>query len=222
VNGLVHGGSAFWIFPVSLLVFGATFGLLPGLVLRLLVRLYPKDDPRRHELFAELYGPKMTRFRRFEWVFQQLETALRDGLSARHELRRRRARLAAARQRLVEYTNRARGVNPVALSMSCHRTGQVRTITSPEDLTTNDMVSGTVIIVRWWSYRQSDVPEPGFREFGHPQPTWPAPPTVELPAILDWSIPLPETGYSHRGYGHVHGPVPTRSASMGDEEGTMP
>jgi len=217
VTGLVNGGTAFWIFPVSLLVFGATFGLLPGLVLRLLVRLYPKDDPRRRELFAELYGPKMTRFRRFEWVFQQLETALRDGLSARHELRRRRARLAAARQRLVGYLNRAHGVNMVALSMTCHRTGQVRTITSPDDLTTNDMVSGTVIVVRWWGYRQSAVPEPSALE-----PARPAPRAVELPAILDWSIPLPETGYSHRGYGHVHGPVPTRSASMGSEEGTMP
>jgi hypothetical protein len=208
VNGLVNGGTAFWIFPVSLLVFGATFGLLPGLVLRLLVRLYPKDDPRRRELFAELYGPKMTRFRRFEWVFQQLETALRDGLSARHELRRRRARLAAARQRLVEYVNRAHGVNLVAMSVTCHRTGHVRTITSPEDLTTNDMVRG---------YRQSAVPGTSLLE-----PARPAPQAVELPAILDWSIPLPETGYSHRGYGHVHGPVPTRSASMGGEEGTMP
>ena len=186
MTGLLDGGSAFWIFPVSLLVFGATLGLLPGLVLRLLVQLYPKDDPRRDELFAELYGPKMTRFRRFEWVFQQLETALRDGLSARRELRRRRARLAAAQQQLIEYLNRARGENLVNLSMTCHRTGQVREITSPEELTTNDMVSGTVIIVRWWGYRQSD--HPGLSLHG---PTPVAPPAVELPAILDWSKPLP-------------------------------
>lgn len=51
---------------MSLLVFGATFGLLPGLILRLVVQLYPKGHPRREELFGELYHSSMGRFERFE------------------------------------------------------------------------------------------------------------------------------------------------------------
>jgi hypothetical protein len=87
VSDLLVGGSAWWIVPVSLLVFGATFGLLPGLILRLLVLLYPKEHPRREELFAELYAPEMGRFERFEWVFQQVETAFRQGPALRKRAR---------------------------------------------------------------------------------------------------------------------------------------
>ena len=94
LSDLVIGGAAWWVVPVSLVVFGASFGLMPGLMLRLIVRLYPRGDARRRELFAELYAPELGRFERFEWVFQQLETALRDGWEARRELRRRRSRLA--------------------------------------------------------------------------------------------------------------------------------
>ena len=89
VSDLLIGGSAWWILPVSLLVFGASFGLLPGLMLRLIVLLYPKTDLRRQELFVKLYSPEMGRFGRFEWVFQQLETALRDGPTSRREERQR-------------------------------------------------------------------------------------------------------------------------------------
>jgi hypothetical protein len=32
------------------------FGFVPGAVLRLIVRVYPKDDPRRHERIGELYA----------------------------------------------------------------------------------------------------------------------------------------------------------------------
>jgi hypothetical protein len=92
---LLLTGSAWWVVPISLLVFGATFGLLPGVILRLLVLLYPKSDPRRRELFAELYAPEMGRLERFEWVFMQLETALRDGLASRRDVRRARRQLPA-------------------------------------------------------------------------------------------------------------------------------
>jgi hypothetical protein len=90
------GGGAWWVVPISLLLFGATFGLIPGLMLRLIVLLYPKDDQRRQELFAELYAPEMGRMARFEWVFQQLETALREGLANRRATRR------ATRERALE------------------------------------------------------------------------------------------------------------------------
>jgi hypothetical protein len=87
VGDLLLGGSAWWVLPCSLLTVGATFGLLPGLMLRLIVLLYPKGHPRREELFGELYDPDMGRFERFEWVFQQLETAFREGPASRKHAR---------------------------------------------------------------------------------------------------------------------------------------
>jgi hypothetical protein len=68
-------------FVVSLLV----FGLYPGAVLRLIVLAYPRDDPRRRELLAELYG--VPRLERPYWVMEQLEVALFEGLGER--IRRR-------------------------------------------------------------------------------------------------------------------------------------
>jgi hypothetical protein len=90
LGDLLDSGQALWMLPIYLLIFGATFGLIPGLLLRVIVLIYPKDDPRRQELFGELYAPDMGRFERYVWVFQQLETALRDGLQARRDVRRRR------------------------------------------------------------------------------------------------------------------------------------
>ncbi|HEV7647196.1 MAG TPA: tetratricopeptide repeat protein [Actinophytocola sp.] len=87
MTDLLHG-SAWWVLPVALLSLGAGFGFLPGFLLRLLVLLYPDDDPRRRELVAELYV--LGRMERIEWVFQQLETALFEGVSARVEQRRNR------------------------------------------------------------------------------------------------------------------------------------
>jgi transcriptional regulator with XRE-family HTH domain len=74
--------------PATLFVMAAVFGLFPGVALRLIVLLYPKDDPRRRELVAELYV--LSRMQRVEWVFQQLETALFEGLSSRLAQRRER------------------------------------------------------------------------------------------------------------------------------------
>jgi Sigma-70, region 4 len=75
-------------FGVSLLV----FAFLPGLVLRLLVCLYPKDHARRTELLGQLYS--MPQWRRPWFVVEQLETALAEGLvvRARRRLGRFRAR----------------------------------------------------------------------------------------------------------------------------------
>jgi diguanylate cyclase (GGDEF)-like protein len=57
------------------------FGFAPGFVLRLIVLAYPRSDPRRDELIAELYA--VPRIRRPLWVAQQLEVALFEGLGHR-------------------------------------------------------------------------------------------------------------------------------------------
>lgn len=57
------------------------FGFAPGLMLRLIVLAYARDDPRRHELRGELYH--VPRFERPFWVMEQLELALVEGLSPR-------------------------------------------------------------------------------------------------------------------------------------------
>ena len=64
-------------FLVALLV----FGFAPGAVLRLIVRAFDRDDPRRDELLAELYA--VPRWERPFWVFEQLEVALFEGIAAR-------------------------------------------------------------------------------------------------------------------------------------------
>jgi DNA-binding transcriptional MerR regulator len=57
------------------------FGVFPGLILRLLVRLYPKGNPRRVELFGQLYA--VPRWERPWFVAEQFETALSEGLPSR-------------------------------------------------------------------------------------------------------------------------------------------
>lgn len=61
----------------SLLLVLVVFGFAPGFVLRLLVRIYPKDDPRRTELISELY--MLGRAERLLFVAEQLETVLFEG-----------------------------------------------------------------------------------------------------------------------------------------------
>jgi DNA-binding transcriptional MerR regulator len=55
--------------------------VFPGFILRLVVRLYPKGNPRRMELIGELYA--MPHWRRPWFVAEQFETALSEGLPAR-------------------------------------------------------------------------------------------------------------------------------------------
>ncbi len=61
-------------FLVALLV----FGFAPGALLRLIVLAFPRDDPCRSELLAELHA--VPRLERPFWVFEQLEVALSEGI----------------------------------------------------------------------------------------------------------------------------------------------
>src|SRR5512133_2112771 len=67
----------------SLMAIGVLFayGFFPGAVLRLIVLLYHREDPRRAELVAELYV--VPRRERPIWVVEQLEVALFEGLRKR-------------------------------------------------------------------------------------------------------------------------------------------
>lgn len=65
----------------SLLLALLVFGFAPGFCLRLIVLVYPHDDPRRAELIAELYA--IPRMQRPVWVAEQLEVALFEGLVLR-------------------------------------------------------------------------------------------------------------------------------------------
>ncbi len=66
--------------PTLLLVL-LVFGFAPGFVLRLLVLAYPRSDPRRRELIAELYV--MPRIQRPLRVAEQLEVGLFEGVPQR-------------------------------------------------------------------------------------------------------------------------------------------
>ena len=65
----------------TLIVALFVFGVAPGLMLRLILLLYPRDNPRRRELLGELYG--VPRFEQPFWVAQQFEVALFEGLGGR-------------------------------------------------------------------------------------------------------------------------------------------
>jgi len=62
----------------SLLMAMLVFGFAPGLVLRIIVLAFERDDPRRRELLAELYA--VPRLERPLWVAEQLEVALSEGV----------------------------------------------------------------------------------------------------------------------------------------------
>jgi hypothetical protein len=64
-------------FVIALVV----FGFAPGAVLRLVVLIFRRDDPRRRELLGELYA--VPRIERPFWVIEQLEVALFEGLRSR-------------------------------------------------------------------------------------------------------------------------------------------
>ncbi len=54
------------------------FGFAPGALLRLIVLAFPRNDPRRRELLAELHA--VPRLERPFWVLAQLEVALFEGI----------------------------------------------------------------------------------------------------------------------------------------------
>ena len=66
---------------LSLVLVIVMFGFAPGFCLRLIVLAYPRSDPRRKELIAELYA--VPRIQRSLWVAEQLEVALFEGLGHR-------------------------------------------------------------------------------------------------------------------------------------------
>lgn len=68
-----------WV--ASFLLFLLVFGVMPGIVLRLIVRAHPRETGRREELVAELYS--IPPLRRPLWVAEQLELALTEGLVQR-------------------------------------------------------------------------------------------------------------------------------------------
>lgn len=89
----------------SLLMVVVVFGLAPGLCLRLIVLAYPRGDPRRAELIAELYA--VPRIQRPLWVAEQLEVALFEGLGQRMSaMRRQRAHVRAGHRARAELAGR--------------------------------------------------------------------------------------------------------------------
>ena len=59
----------------------AVFGFAPGAVLRIIVLAFPRSDPRRRELLADLHA--IPRVERPFWVTEQLEVAIAEGLAGR-------------------------------------------------------------------------------------------------------------------------------------------
>lgn len=88
----------------DLLAVLGVFGFAPGCVLRLLVMIYPRDNPRRKELVAQLYVLK--RRERSLFVAEQLETVLFEGVPNR--VRALRRRLARNQARPSDDSSRAR------------------------------------------------------------------------------------------------------------------
>jgi hypothetical protein len=85
------GGVGPWL--VGLMLGLLVFGLAPRLVLRLIVRIFPKEDLRRRELVAELHA--VPRWERPFWVAEQLEVAVMEGIPARIKWRRKRKAIAS-------------------------------------------------------------------------------------------------------------------------------
>jgi DNA-binding transcriptional MerR regulator len=85
------------IWPMVLIALFAS-GFAPGAVLRLIVLLFPKDDPRRMELLGELHA--VPRLERPLWVLEQLEVGLFEGL--RHRWDRRTAHKQVATPESLE------------------------------------------------------------------------------------------------------------------------
>jgi hypothetical protein len=67
------------LFPLPTLVITLlVWGFAPGAVLRVIVLAFPREDPRRKELRAELYA--VPRWEKPIWVTEQIEVALAEGL----------------------------------------------------------------------------------------------------------------------------------------------
>jgi hypothetical protein len=95
MSEILDVATSWWALPLGVLICGVTFGFMPGFLMRhLVIRLWPKDHPRRAELIAELYV--LGHFKRALFVFQSMEVGLSEGLTAR--IRVARAAAQAARR----------------------------------------------------------------------------------------------------------------------------
>jgi len=108
----------------SLLLVLLVFGFAPGVCLRLIVLAYPRTDPRREELIAELY--RVPRIQRPLWVAEQLEVALFEGLAHRVSAV---IRSRADRASTAELLSRARERDLAAWDEIMHRYGELVTST---------------------------------------------------------------------------------------------
>jgi hypothetical protein len=108
----------------SLFLVVIVFGFAPGFCLRLIALAYPRSDPRRKELTAELYA--VPRIQRPLWVAEQLEVALFEGLPHRvSAVIRSRANRASTAELLSRMRKRERA----AWDEMVHRYGTVVTTT---------------------------------------------------------------------------------------------
>ncbi len=87
------------------------FGFAPGFCLRLIVLAYPRGDPRRAELVAELYA--VPRIQRPLWVTEQLEVALFEGIP--HRVSATLRRLGRRRRGRVQSEQHGVGLAGLAL-----------------------------------------------------------------------------------------------------------
>jgi hypothetical protein len=95
----IIGGGA-----LAYIIYSATVGLLPGIMLKPLLLLYPKGSDRPEEILGELYALPLRK--RLPWAFWQVEVALFEGTFERIRARRRaRANMPAhGDRRLTSWT----------------------------------------------------------------------------------------------------------------------
>lgn len=92
-----------WLIAIGIAI--VVFGFLPGVFTRLLARAYPKGDPRRAEMIAELYA--VPRGERPMWVGEQFERVLFEAVPARLRLSKSRRWEAKIRRPKTVFTRRA-------------------------------------------------------------------------------------------------------------------
>lgn len=68
-----------WLLALAIIML--IFGFAPGIATRLIARMFPKGDPRRAEMIAEVY--KVDAWYRPIWVASQLERAFSEALPDR-------------------------------------------------------------------------------------------------------------------------------------------
>lgn len=90
----------------TVVALSAITGLVPVLAMKLVVRLYPRADPRRAELLAELFTVSF--HDRLSWVFQCVGLGMTEGLPSRWRLwqgdlqRRRTSAFTATSSRALD------------------------------------------------------------------------------------------------------------------------